>query len=98
MARMKTLDSTISQTETEIGVATMVAKAIQGYEQTLQDTDDACLAAGHEFGEWLLRITENDVFKSTIRSILGPGTFNEEFFLDGLKESIGTHYPVSKEP
>ena len=92
MARMKTLDSTISQTETEVGVATMVAKAIRESESVLQDTDDACQAAGREFGEWVLHIAENEMFKNTLKAILGSGKFNEEFFLDGLKEAIITEY------
>jgi hypothetical protein len=88
MARTKTLDSIISQTETEVGIATKVAKMIREFESVLQDTDDACLAAGREYGEWILHITNTEMFKSTIKAVLGGGKFNEEFFLDGLKEAV----------
>ena len=92
MARTKTLDSTVSQAEAEAGMATKVAKAVREAESVLQDTDDACLAAGREFGEWVLHISESEMFKSTVKAILGSGKFNEEFFLDGLKEAFDEEF------
>ena len=88
--RVKSLDSTISQPETETGIAIFVGQRISTATPVLQDVDDACQQAGREFGNWVLHITDSEVFKATIKAVLGNGKFNEEFFLDGLREAVGT--------
>ncbi len=88
MAKIRTFDSTVTQAEAEAGIATKVGRMVREASVILQDDDDACQQAGKEFGEWILHITDTEVFKATIKSILGHGKFNEEFFLDGLKEAI----------
>ena len=88
MARTKTLDSTVSPMEAAVGMASFVAGRILEAESILQDSDDACQAAGKLFGEWVLNMASNEVFKGTVKAILGKGKFNEEFFLDGMKVAI----------
>lgn len=90
MAKMKTFDAIMSQADTEVGVATMIGRTIKEAEVSLQDTDDACLKAGKDFGNWVLALPESEIFKKNIRAILGSGKFNEEFFLDGFNEAIDT--------
>jgi ribose 5-phosphate isomerase RpiB len=81
----KAMDTAISQSDTEIGMATFVGRRIGSVAGEILDYDDASLFVGKEFANWVLTIADNPTFKKTIHDILGD-KFNEEFFLDGIKE------------
>jgi hypothetical protein len=89
MARTKVLDSIISQAEVESGLASQVVKTILQANRSLNDFDDACQAAGKQMGEYFLHLCEtSEIFKKEVKAALGADKFNEEFFLDGIREAI----------
>lgn len=92
MPQTKTLDSHVSQADVEAGLATQVVKTILESNGALNDIDDACQVAGKRMGEYFLHLFEHDVFKKTIKAALGSGKFNEEFFLDGIRDAVTEEY------
>ena len=93
MPQTKTLDSHVSQADVETGLATQVVKTILEANESI-DIDDACQVAGKCMGEYFLHLFEHDVFKKTIKAALGAGKFNEEFFLDGIRDAALKEYGV----